>query len=46
MFGIENYFEFIIAAIILTLTPGADTIYILTRSAARAKGSPSFSVVF
>lgn len=32
MFGIENYPGFILAAVILNLTPGADTLYILTRS--------------
>ena len=37
MFGIENYPGFIIAALILTLTPGVDTMYILTRSAAQGK---------
>ncbi len=44
MFGIENYFGFIIAAIILTLTPGADTMYILTRSAAQGKDAGLVSV--
>ena len=34
MFGIENYIGFIIAGILLNLTPGADTMYILTRSIA------------
>jgi len=31
MFGIENYPGFVIAAIILNLTPGTDTFYVLTR---------------
>ncbi len=31
MFGIENYPGFVIAAIVLNLTPGADTFYVLTR---------------
>ena len=44
MFGIENYMGFIIAAIILTLTPGADTMYILTRSAAQGKDAGLVSV--
>ena len=35
MFGIENYLAFILAGIILNLTPGADTMYILTRSIAQ-----------
>ncbi len=32
IFGIENYLGFIASAIILNLTPGADTFFILTRS--------------
>ena len=44
MFGIENYMGFIIAAIILTLTPGADTMYILTRSASQGKDAGLVSV--
>lgn len=32
MYGIENSLGFIIAGILLNLTPGADTMYILTRS--------------
>lgn len=34
MFGIVNFQGFLIAALLLNLTPGADTIYILTKSAA------------
>ena len=37
MFGIENYLGFILAGILLNLTPGSDTIYILTRSTAQGK---------
>ncbi|WP_457553804.1 LysE family translocator [Desulfobacula sp.] len=44
MFGIENYFGFIIAAIILNLTPGIDTIYILTRSVSQGKTAGLVSV--
>ncbi len=44
MFGIENYPGFIIAAIILALTPGTDTMYILTRSAAQGKNAGLVSV--
>ena len=33
MFGIVHYAAFIGASILLNLTPGADTIYILTKSA-------------
>ncbi|MCP4723020.1 MAG: LysE family translocator [Desulfobacteraceae bacterium] len=44
MFGIENYTGFIIAAIILNLTPGVDTMYILTRSVSQGKRAGLVSV--
>lgn len=44
MFGIENYIAFIIAGILLNLTPGADTIYIITRSIAQGKKAGYYSV--
>ncbi len=44
MFGIENYISFILAAIILNLTPGADTMYILTRSVSLGKQAGLASV--
>jgi RhtB (resistance to homoserine/threonine) family protein len=44
MFGIENYIGFIIAGVILNLTPGSDTIYILTRSIGQGKKAGYFSV--
>jgi len=44
MFGIENYFGFIIAAIILNLTPGVDTVYILTRSVSLGRSAGVISV--
>jgi threonine/homoserine/homoserine lactone efflux protein len=44
MFGIENYTGFIIAAIILNLTPGVDTMYILTRSIAQGRRAGLVSV--
>ncbi|RPI02594.1 MAG: LysE family translocator [Ignavibacteriae bacterium] len=37
MFGIENYWVFILSGIILNLTPGNDTIYILTRSISQGR---------
>ena len=37
MFGIENYTGFILACIILNLTPGVDTFYILTRSVSQGR---------
>ena len=45
MFGIENYFAFLIAGILLNLTPGADTIYILTRSMAQGRRAGIYSVL-
>jgi threonine/homoserine/homoserine lactone efflux protein len=44
VFGIENYPGFIIAAILLNLTPGIDTMYILTRSVAQGKKAGLVSV--
>ncbi len=44
MFGIENYTGFIIAAVILNLTPGVDTMYILTRSVSQGRRAGLFSV--
>ncbi len=32
MNGIDNYIGFLIAGIIMNLTPGSDSIYIITRS--------------
>ncbi|WP_274584541.1 LysE family translocator [Neisseria leonii] len=37
MDGIENYWGFLAAAVILNLTPGADTVYILMRSIAQGR---------
>ncbi len=45
MIGIENYLGFIIAGIIMNLTPGADTIYIITRSIAQGKKAGIYSVL-
>ncbi len=44
MFGIENYTGFIIAAIILNLTPGADTFYVLTRCVSQGRKAGLVSV--
>lgn len=44
MFGIENYPGFVLAAVILNLTPGADTFYVLTRCVARGKRAGLISV--
>ncbi len=45
MFGIENYAGFIVAGILLNMTPGSDTIYILTRSIAQGKKAGVISVL-
>lgn len=45
MFGIENYLGFIVAGIILNLTPGADTMYILTRSISQGRKAGIYSVL-
>lgn len=37
MFGIENYWGFVLAAMVLNITPGSDTIYILSRTLAQGK---------
>lgn len=37
MFGIVNFGAFVIAGILLNMTPGADTVYILSRSIASGK---------
>ncbi len=39
MFGILNFWAFIVAGIILNITPGADTMYILGRSISQGKKS-------
>jgi threonine/homoserine/homoserine lactone efflux protein len=44
MYGIENFTGFIVAAVILNLTPGADTFYILTRSISQGKRAGLVSV--
>jgi RhtB (resistance to homoserine/threonine) family protein len=42
--GIENYLGFIIAGVLLNLTPGADTMYILTRSISQGRKAGIYSV--
>ena len=44
MLGIVNYSGFVIAGIILNLTPGVDTMYILTRSVSQGKRAGYYSV--
>jgi RhtB (resistance to homoserine/threonine) family protein len=45
MFGIENYLVFVISGIILNITPGNDTIYILARSISQGKKAGVISVL-
>ena len=45
MLGIDHYFAFLLAGILLNLTPGADTIYILSRSIAQGKKAGIVSVL-
>jgi hypothetical protein len=45
MFSIENYLGFILVGVLLNLTPGADTVYILTRSVAQGKKAGIASVL-
>ncbi len=45
MYGIENYVGFVIAGVVLNLTPGADTMYILTRSVSQGGRAGIYSVL-
>ena len=45
MLGIENYVGFIIAALVLNITPGSDTIYMLSRTLAQGKRAGVASVL-
>jgi len=45
MFGIENYLGFILAAILLNLTPGTDSMYIITRSISQGQTAGVYSVL-
>ncbi|MDA3890264.1 MAG: LysE family translocator [Salinivirgaceae bacterium] len=45
MNGIENYIGFLIAGVILNLTPGADSIYIITRSVAQGRKAGIYSIL-
>ena len=42
--GIENFFGFLFVAIMLNMTPGSDTIYILTRSITEGRKAGYYSV--
>jgi len=45
MFGIEKYIGFIVAAILLNLTPGTDSMYIITRSISQGRKAGFYSVL-
>ena len=45
MMGIENFYTFLFAGIVLNLTPGADTIYIISRSVAQGRRAGIASVL-
>lgn len=45
MYGIENYLGFLLSGIILNITPGSDTIYILTRSISQGRRAGIYSVL-
>ncbi len=45
MFGIENYLGFILAAILLNLTPGTDSMYIIMRSVSQGRQAGFYSVL-
>jgi threonine/homoserine/homoserine lactone efflux protein len=45
MYGIQDVLLFVISAILLNMTPGQDTMYILTRSLAQGKRAGVYSVL-
>ncbi len=45
MNGIDNFLGFLFAGIVMNLTPGADSIYIITRSIAQGKKAGIYSVL-
>ncbi len=45
MSGIDNYIVFVLSGVLLNLTPGNDTLYILTRSIAQGRKAGIFSVL-
>lgn len=45
MNGIDNFLGFLLAGIVMNLTPGADSIYIITRSIAQGKKAGIYSVL-
>jgi threonine/homoserine/homoserine lactone efflux protein len=45
VYGIDHYMVFVLSGILLNLTPGNDTVYILTRSIAQGRKAGIFSVL-
>lgn len=45
MFGIENYWGFIAAGILLNIIPGSDSMYIITRSVSQGQKAGIYSVL-
>ena len=45
MYGIENFYSFLLAGIILNITPGQDTMYILGRSISQGRKAGVLSVL-
>jgi len=45
MSAIQNYWVFLVSGIILNITPGSDTIYILTRSVSQGRKAGFYSVL-
>lgn len=45
MFGIENFWGFILTGILLNITPGSDTMYIITRSVSQGNKAGLYSVL-
>lgn len=45
MFGIENYLGFVAASVLLNLTPGTDSMYIVTRSISQGSKAGFYSVL-
>lgn len=45
MFGIDHFSVFVLSGIILNITPGADTVYILSRSISQGRKAGVFSVL-
>ena len=45
MLGIANYFVFLTSGILLNITPGADSVFVLSRSASRGRRAGVFSAL-